>query len=73
MRARIIIARVWEAANDMPTGLGSSGMGAQKAAWQAAFDSESTALTGDDLAQSLFDLVEAFETVPHDVLTAAAK
>ena len=48
-------------------------MGAQKAAWQAAFDSESAALTGDDHAQALLDLVKAFETVPHDVLTAAAK
>ena len=48
-------------------------MGAQRAAWHAALDSESAALTGDDHVQSLHDLVEAFETVPHDVLIAAAK
>ena len=44
------------------------GMGAQKAAWQAAFDSECAALTGTNHAQSLLDLVKAFETVPHEVL-----
>ena len=72
MRARIIVARVWEAANAMPTVFGGAGMGAQKAAWQAAFDSESAALTGTSHAQSLLDLVKAFETVPHGVLAEAA-
>ena len=48
-------------------------MGAQKAAWQAAFDSESAALTGTNHAQSLLDLVKAFETVPHEVLARAAE
>jgi len=73
MRARIIVARVWEAANAMPTVFGGAGMGAQKAAWQAAFDSESAALTGTSHAQSLLDLVKAFETVPHEVLASAAE
>jgi len=48
-------------------------MGAQKAAWQAVLDSESAALTGTNHAQSLLDLVKAFETVPHDVLANAAE
>ena len=73
MRARIIVARTWEAANAMPTVFGGAGMGAQKAAWQAAFDSESAALTGTHHAQSLLDLVKAFETVPHEVLARAAE
>ena len=72
MRARIIIARVWEAAHAMPCTFGGAGMGAQKAAWQAAFDSESAALGGLHHAQLLLDLIKAFETVPHDVLAEAA-
>ena len=48
-------------------------MGAQKASWQEAFAAESASLAGLDYAQALLDLVKAFETVPHWVLTEAAK
>ena len=47
-------------------------MGAQRAAWQGAFTAEQAALTKLDLAEGLVDLVKAFETVPHYVLTACA-
>jgi len=47
-------------------------MGAQKAAWQAAFVAEAAALTKVEFAEGLVDLVKAFETVPHHVLAAAA-
>ena len=73
MRARIIVARVWEAANAMPTVFGGAGMGAQKAAWQAAFDSESATLTGTNHAQSLLDLVKAFDSLPFDWLAIQAQ
>jgi len=64
---------VWEAANAMPSVFGGAGMGAQKASWQAAFACESATLSGKDHAQSLLDLVKAFETVPHWVLAEAAR
>lgn len=73
MRARILVARKWEAANAMPCIYGGPSMGAQKAAWQAAFDSEYAALVGTHHLQLLLDLVKAFETVPHDILAEAAR
>ena len=48
-------------------------MGAQRAAWATAFTAEAAALGLDEHALSLLDLVKAFETVPHDMLVAAAK
>ena len=47
-------------------------MGAQRAAWEAAFHAENAALTNLEYAQSMLDLVKAFERVPHQVLIAAA-
>ena len=72
MRARIGIARAWEASNSVPYIYGSSGMGAQVASWQAAFTAESAALCKMDHVQALLDLVKAFETVPHWILVQAA-
>ena len=65
MRTRIWLARAWEAAHALPEVFAGPDMGAQKAAWQASFSAESAALTGEDHAQGLLDLVKAFETVPR--------
>ncbi len=73
MRTRIWLARAWEAAHALPEVFAGPDMGAQKAAWQASFSAESAALTGEDHAQGLLDLVKAFETVPHDMLVQAAR
>ena len=43
-------------------------MGAQRAAWQMAFRTESAALTSKAYAQSLLDLVKAFGKIPHFVV-----
>ena len=72
MRARVCVARAWEATNALPSLFGGAEMGAQKAAWQAAFMAEAAALSTDEHVQALLDLVKAFETVPHAELVAAA-
>ena len=66
------MARAWEASNCLPSLYGGKGMGAQKAAWQAAFTAEAAALSKLEHAQALLDLVKAFETVPHWILVLAA-
>jgi len=71
-RARSVVAKRWEAANARPQLYGGVGMGAQRAAWQAAFRAENAALCGGRHAQALLDLVKAFETVSHAVLVRAA-
>ena len=73
MRVRISIARQWERAHDHDSLFAGPDMGAQKASWQEAFAAESASLAGLDYAQALLDLVKAFETMPHWVLTEAAK
>ena len=40
---------------------GSTGMGAQRAAWVEAFCAEAAALDGDEQAQALLDLTKAFD------------
>ena len=67
-----MVARCWEAANALPSMYGGSGMGAQRAAWEAAFIAELSALRRLDHLQILLDLVKAFETVPHHLLVRAA-
>ena len=47
-------------------------MSATKAAWLSAWEAEDAAGTGSAYCQALFDLVKAFETVPHDRLWQAA-
>ena len=56
----------------MPSLFGGPGMGAQRAAWEAAFTAELAAHCRKDHLQVLLDLVKAFETVPHDKLVAVA-
>ena len=51
MRARLVTVRAWESANAMPSIFGGAGMGAQKAAWQAAFVGECAALAKQSHAQ----------------------
>ena len=55
------VARAWEAANSLPSLFGGAGMGAQRAAWQAAFMAECAALDGHEHVQALLDLVEGLE------------
>ena len=73
MRARSKQARDWEAANDNKALYGGAGMGAQKAAWITSFNAENACLGGNHHAQALFDLVKAFEMIPHDLIIAAAR
>ena len=72
MRARIWAARTWEATHASSSVFAGPDMGAQKASWQESFAAEAAALTGDEHAQGLLDLVKAFETIPHHVLVQAA-
>ena len=72
MRARLQVARDWEQAHSRPCLYGGPGMGAQRAAWQAAFAVEYAARSGKHLVQSFLDLVKAFEMIPHEHIAAAA-
>jgi len=72
-RARAQVARRWEAENGRAGLYGGPSMGAQKAAWQAAYHAETAALSGSNYAQALLDLVKAFEKVPHDVVFRLAQ
>ena len=60
-RARSDYARRWEQQTDMPCVFGSSGKGAQRAAWQVAFRSEVAAQHRKSYGHTLFDLVNCFE------------
>ena len=57
----------------MPELYGGRGMGAQRAAWLAAFSAEAAAASGADHAAALLDLVKAFEMIPHCLLVRAAR
>jgi len=72
-RARAIVARQWEAAQARPYLFGGAGKGAQRAAWQVAFKAETAALKTHSYAESLLDLIKAFERVPHHLLVRAAR
>jgi len=72
MGARAAITREWEAAHAMLSLYGGSGMGAQRAAWQAAYGAQTAATTGLYYAQSVLDLVKALERLPHWLIVAAA-
>ena len=73
MRARSHLAKEFEARTRSPSIFGGAGMGAQRAAWQVAFQAEAAALRSEHYAQSLLDLVKAFEKVPHRRLAQAAR
>ena len=68
MRARAETAREWEAETAGPEFFGCKGMGAQRAAWAAAFEAEAAKARGHDHAATLLDLVKAFEMIPHKQL-----
>ena len=72
-RARTCIARRWEADHPRAGIFGGSGKGAQRAAWESAFRAETAVATGKSYAQSLLDLVKAFELVPHVKIIQAAE
>ena len=71
-RARLIIVKVLEKQNEMPSVYGGPGMGAQKAAFQIALVVETAALLREDFWAGLLDLVKAFETAPHHILIQVA-
>ena len=48
-------------------------MGAQKAAWQAAFRAELADALSDEKVQALLDMTKAFETIPNKVLPHTAR
>ena len=56
----------------MPSVFGGPGMGAQKAAYQISIVAEAAAMSKQEFAAGLLDLVKAFETVPHFILAALA-
>ena len=47
-------------------------MSAQRAAWLTEFHAEQAAREGMHFAQSMLDLVKAFELIPHHHITLAA-
>ena len=72
MRIRSTEAKRWERANASDSIYAGPSMGAQRAAWQIAFQAEAAALDTQHYAQSMLDLVKAFEKVPHHLLVLAA-
>ena len=73
MRARLDVARAWQAANERPYFYAGAGKGAVPAAWkQAAWAEAVAATTGLHYATVLLDLVKAFERIPHWFLVQQA-
>ncbi len=72
MRARREIVFSWELEHDRPYLYAGPAKGAQVATWRQAARAELAAATGVEYAQTLLDLVKAFERVPHDVLVREA-
>ena len=73
MRARSPGLRHWESTHNPEDIFGNGERTAARAAWLAAFEAEAASGDKDFYAQSLLDLVKAFESVPHDSLWRAAK
>ena len=73
MRARALTAREWEELTASPDLFGATGMGAQRAAWAAAFSAESAAVQGQEHAAAPLDLVKAFEKIPRRQLVQAVR
>ena len=71
MRSRVFLARTWEAQNALPQIFGGKGMGAQRAAWEAAFIAEMASRRNLEHIAALLDLVKAFEMIPHSKLIEA--
>jgi hypothetical protein len=72
-RVRQEVARGWEAAHALPCLFGAKGMGAQRAAWLAAFKAEAAAYGGEQHVMAMLDLKKAFEMVDHGKLLEAAR
>ena len=64
MRARVGVARQWEEKNADPCLFGGKGMGAQKAAWLAAYRAEVASTVANEHVQALLDMTKAFERSP---------
>ena len=71
-RDRMREARKWEADSANPCLFGGKDMGAQKAAWLASFRAEVTHLAQKEKIQTLLDMTNAFETIPHGKLVTTA-
>ena len=52
MRARVCVARAWEAAHALLCLFGGAGMGASRASWQAAFSAEMAGLLKQEHLQA---------------------
>ena len=72
-RARSLLARRWEADNDMNCLFGGAGKGAQRAAWQASFRSETAAQNKRAYGQALLDMAKCFEHLRFEMIWEAAK
>ncbi len=72
MRARRDLVRRWERQHDRPYLYAGPSKGAQVATWKQAARAELSAAIGVEYAQTLLDLVKAFERVPHEVLLREA-
>ena len=62
---------VLEAADALPQLFGGFGMDAQRTAWTIAFRVEAAALSAQEHAVAIFDVVEAFERGPRHLLAVA--
>ena len=73
MRARLYIARKWEALHQLPCVFGGPAMGAARASWNEVFVAEMAGSMQADHLQALIDLIKCFESVPHRELIEAAR
>ena len=72
MRVRRDVAKDWESHCNRKYLYAGVGKGSTVAAWKQAARAEIAAATGKDYAQSLLDLIKAFERVPYRVLRREA-
>ncbi len=71
-RARRPILAAWERTCDRPYLYAGPARGAQVATWRQAARAELASAVGVEYAQTLLDLVKAFERIPHHVLVREA-
>ena len=71
-RTRAISVGRWERSHERACLYAGPGMGAQVAAWKAAFAAEAAGMQKKTFAQVLLDLVKAFEFIPHAAIISAA-